>query len=913
VELSFNGVRLPVRVEQKRGLSPDAFHPSPRQKGGKVINRVRCSAQALCVAFAIVLAACGGGGGGGSSGGSDPSTASGLTVSPTSISFTAVQSGAIPPTQNIQITISRPDAVAIVVGFPPSVTPPTWLDQSSNRFSCTPSLSNCTLTAAILTTLLAPGTYATTLRFAITDAGHNILALRDVQMSYAIQPLVGLAASPQSLSFGQLQGAAAPATQTLGISDIGNASYAWNASVIYQSGSGWLNINGAASASGATLPTSLSISVNASGTLGTLNAIVRVTGNGYMLDVPVSHTVSEPTLTRSTASLVFNAPSHGVTPATQDVTLSTQGSLPLNYTTSVTYEPGAAGWLTVPANGTAPGAVTVSVNTTDLAPGIYFATLFVNTAAQTVAVGVTYAVASPSLTFSPASASFTINTASLPAALSQSVGVGSTGAALNWTAASSQPWVTILPTSGSSGSTVTLSLDPVQLDALDPGLHSATISFSYTPPGGSLTSTPLTVSLNLLLPKVTSVTPYVATSGTSREVILRGLGFNSAAGADLKFGGSASVPATGYTVLSDTEIRVTHPSLTAGPALRVSIANQLGNPGIVRSTADLVVVDAPVYAATTIAYPNATAKRPLNIIYDAERQALVVGVAYSFAGPGDIFRYPFASAAWQQPPTTLSVPTYHDLALSLDGKNLFAVLDLSINQLDSVTLAPGPSANSPVSSPSFLAGMTLANDNNAVVTIGLGSGFTGTYRYSIRDRSFVIPIAGDWNLLSAPTGAASADRSRIVLIQSQVSPAQNIYQYTASNGLLSHVNLPLESFGTRPALDRSATRMILSGSLVYNGNFQKLGNIPFSSTVALSPDGSKAYAYSSGTVLRTYDLTGTLANPDTDAFPEIGTTGTPLPSDPGLPPGVLAVMTVSPDGGTLFIAGSDGIVVVPAP
>ena len=166
-------------------------------------------------------------------------------------------------------------------------------------------------------------------------------------------------------------------------------------------------------------------------------------------------------------------------------------------------------------------------------------------------------------------------------------------------------------------------------------------------------------------------------------------------------------------------------------------------------------------------------------------------------------------------------------------------------------------------------------------------------------------------MLSAPTGAASADRSRIVLIQSQVNPAQNIYQYVASSGLFSHVNLPLDSFGTRPALDRSATRIILSGSLVYNGNFQKLGNIPFASTVALSPDGSRAYAYSSGTVLHAYDLTGTLANPDTDVFPEIGTTT--LPSDPGLPPGVFAVMTVSPDGGTLFIAGSDSIVVVPAP
>ena len=201
--------------------------------------------------------------------------------------------------------------------------------------------------------------------------------------------------------------------------------------------------------------------------------------------------------------------------------------------------------------------------------------------------------------------------------------------------------------------------------------------------------------------------------------------------------------------------------------------------------------------------------------------------------------------------------------------------------------------------------MTLANDNNAVATNGLGSSLAGTYRYSVRDRRFVIPIGGEWTVLSAPTGAASADRSRIVLIQSQVNPAQNIYQYVASSGLFSHVNLPLDSFGTRPALDRSATRIILSGSLVYNGNFQKLGNIPFASTVALSPDGSRAYAYSSGTVLHTYDLT---AASNAGLFPEI-TPAVTLLSDPGFIP----VMAVSADGGTLFIAGSNAIVVVPAP
>ena len=375
-----------------------------------MIGRAYCSAQALCVAFTMLLAACGGGGGGS---GSDPSTAPGLTVSPASISFTAVHDGANPPTQNIQITISRSDAALVGLAVP--ADPPTWLDYQ-NRGRLTGSGNNWTYTAAIVSTSLAPGTYTTTLSLGIADANRNILAFRDVQVSYTIEPLVGIAASPQSLSFNQLQGAPAPVAQNLGISELSGASYAWNASVVYQSGSGWLNINGASSASGAALPTSLSISVNASGTLGTLNAVVRVTGNGNTLDVPVSYTVSEPTLSVSPAQLTFNAVRQGPLPLSQLFTLITQTSLPLNYTTSISYGPGATGWLNPPPNGSAPGTKGATVNTTNLALGTYAATLTFTTATQTLSVAVSYVVSEPVLTRSPAQLTFNASsTGTLPA------------------------------------------------------------------------------------------------------------------------------------------------------------------------------------------------------------------------------------------------------------------------------------------------------------------------------------------------------------------------------------------------------------------------------------------------------------------------------------------------------------------
>jgi hypothetical protein len=862
-----------------------------------MIVRVHRSAQILCVAFTLLLAACSGGGGGDSGGGTPA-----LSASTTSLSFTAIQNGSTPPAQQVVLTIS---GGTVFIGIP-SVTGSTF----STSFAITGQTTGA-ITVTPVAPTLAPGTYAGTItvRGCLTDpcasndvAGSPVV----INVSYTIQAQTGFSASPQSFSLSQLQGGPAVAPQTLSLSDLNGGSYAWNASIVYQSGSGWLNINGASAASGPSLPASLSLSINSSLTPGTVNAIVHITGNGNSIDVPVSYTVSQAQVTPSPAQLTFNATNGGASPPTQSITLSTQGGVPVNYTTAVAnYSAGASGWLNAPSIGTAPGTVTVGVGTTALTPGTYTATLVVSTDTQTISIGVTYVVATSSLTFNPSSASFTIGTASLPAALSQSVIVGSTGGSLNWTAASSLPWVTVSPASGFSGATVTLTLDPAQLDALDPGTSSATVTFSYTPPGASATSTPLSVSLNLLLPKVNSVTPYVATSGAPEEVILRGLGFLNAGSTDVMFNATAVSPSS-YTVDSDTQIRVTHPSLAAS-SYRVSFPNQLGNPAIVRSAANLVVVDAPVYAATTIAYPDATAKQPLNIVYDAERQALLVGAGLPIAGAqnGSIYRYTFSGSAWSVTPATLAVSDFRDLALSLDGKKLIAVRGLSINPLDPITLAAGAPTSAPFSSAFFLRGVALANDGNAILTTGVngGTGFSDVYRYSVGDGLFSAPVG---SLYSAISGA-SADGSRAVFVQGGLSPPQNVFQYSASNSALSSVNLPLAQLLRGSVLDRRATRIVLNGNLVYDASFQQLGKIPGSSAVALSPDGSKAYAYTSGTLLNTYDLNGTL---DLNGFfPEIGPPGTTLASDPGSNP----VITISPDGGFLFIAGSDAIVVLPAP
>jgi hypothetical protein len=837
-----------------------------------------------------------------------------MNVSPTSFTFTATQGGSTPAAQEASVSISGgtvfvglgSNSVGGFVNASFAIT-----GQTSGKVTLTP------LSPAFVT----PGTHTGTVvvrgcRDQTCSAGDVDGSPVSINVSYTVQPPTGLRASPQSLSFTQVKGSAAPAAQTLGLSDTAGVSYAWTASIVYQSATtGWLNLNGGATASRGSLPDNLSVSINPTTTIGTLNAIIRVIGNGNTLDVPVSYTLNEPTLMRAPAQMTFNAVASGAPPNTQTVTLSTENSLPLAYTTSVTYGAGQpTGWLAVPASGTAPGDVTVGVNTA-LPFGTYTATLTFATASQMVSVNVTYNLETASLTFTPGSVSFAIGPSSNASALSQTVTVGSTSVPLSWTATSTKPWVSVSPTSGTTSSSVTLTIDPAQLEPLDPGVNSAAITFSFTQPGVGATSTQLSVSLNLTLPKISWVSPYVALSGPAQEVILRGKGFDNAGGAALDFGGTS---VASYVVVSDTEIRLTPPAFAAGPARKIKFPNSLGNPSLVRSNAELVVVDAQAYALKSLTYPDAGPRSVRRISYDAERKTLLVAVSFTDGAafvdtPGAIYRYAFNGADWAATPATANVGGLHDFGVSPDGKKLLVTSGTSVTPYDPVTLATvgSPASVSLPFSSSFIEQLVVANDGNALITTqSTNSGFQDAYRYSIADATFTrfqtlccfIPEAG-----------ASANGSRIVLVQNGVSPPQSVFQYNASSGTFGATSLISSESNPHPALDRNATRILLGSSSVYNSSFQLLGTLPsFAPGAVLSPDGRKAYTYESFTTpgtgkVHVYDLTAAVGG----AFPEIGT-ATATPTEPGFNVGRTR-MTISPDGGTLFIAGENGVLVMPAP
>jgi len=332
------------------------FHPSPEKREGTLINRACCSAQALCVVFTMLLAACGGGGGGSS--GLDLSTAPGLSVSPASVAFAALQNGAIPPAQNIQITLSRSDIAFVVVSYLATPTLPTWLTQSP---SLTCSGPNCTLTGGPITTSIATGTYTTTIRIAIQDAGHNVLAFRDVPVSYAVTS-APVTASPSALNFSSVVGGAAPAAQTVALmGDVG----AWSASPNQT----WI---GAAPSSGSGIG-NVSVSVNPAGLVpNTYNGSVTFNTAGGTVPVNVTLTVSAPAIQPSPNSLTFSGV-NGATLASQSLTIGMNNGAALNWTASA-----ADSWLVLNrTSGTQADPLVVSVNPANgpLASGPYSSTI----------------------------------------------------------------------------------------------------------------------------------------------------------------------------------------------------------------------------------------------------------------------------------------------------------------------------------------------------------------------------------------------------------------------------------------------------------------------------------------------------------------------------------------------------------
>lgn len=400
-------------------------------------------------------------------------------------------------------------------------------------------------------------------------------------------------------------------------------------------------------------------------------------------------------------------------------------------------------------------------------------------------------------------------------------------------------------------------------------------------------------------PVVKLVTPYVAISGVSDSVVIRGIGLGSFSIQGARFGDTA---ATSITAVSATEFRATHPALAAGTyTVRLISSTHQGD---IPSNATLVVVDPVAYAATTLTYPVAPTEAR-RLVYDAERRALV---AVTDAAGGSIIRYAYDGAAWGAPVNAAA--GLRDIALSAKGTQLYGVTATAVTPIDPITLALGTAITAP-SPPanSFLKNIVVGNDDRALITTGIASS-TATAGY-LYDPVTAAVVTNSVSLNNAtPTMAANGATAIVSQGDPTLTADIAVYSYATSNNSLATTSVSLRQNAVAPAVDRAVTRVILNGLRVYgvvSNDLSLFGTLPDTTTaVVMKPNGTRAYTYDPtlGGIV-TYDVS---VDRDEAAYVALGA-ATPLVGNPGS--GVK--MIISPDGGTLFLAGSSQIVVQPTP
>jgi hypothetical protein len=707
-----------------------------------------------------------------------------------------------------------------------------------------------------------------------------------IRVTYAI---AGVTASTNAVNFSSVENIVSAPSLPVTIA----SGSSWTSTITYGGGaSGWLTLN---PSSATTRSTPVTFTASAL-SIGTYNATIVFTSGPATISVSVTNTVVKNLNVGATAAAFTAVAGQPSMPAAFTPSVTSAGGTTA-YGATISYGPGANNWLSV-TGASAPGVLSIVPTTTSLPPGATYTAQIVltPTIGTTVTIPVSYTLSAARLAVNPAAIVFDINAASTSADtyIRRQATTSDSGAQVSWSAVSSVPWLTVSP-SGNSGSAATLALVPAQLTAMQNGAASATVTFTYSGPGFTNATVTLPVTLNLSLPTVHYVAPYVAYVNEQKPIIVRGSGFAQLGGNSLTFNG---VPVAA-TVISDTELRLTPPAFANPVRVVASVANALG---LNRNTAELVVRNHPNYSYFALAIGDAG---PFNqhATYDAERDAVFASahyLSYNQANPNAasyVSRYAYNSANATWALTTKYFDQLSDTAMSTDGRYLLVMTMSKLHIADPVTMDIIRSVDLPTLANGVDQQLAVMNDGTVII-----QGAQSAY-------SLVTDSLSPWNqpnqqyLNVTGISSASLDGSRAV-IATQSSPPQLFYYHDASTN--SIVSTSVQQNVDAGRLNRDGTKY-LAGTGLFDGNFAFLGSIypsggPYSFTKSISPDGTRAYTYT--------DLPPRVHTLDTSIAqdPLVLISSLDLVDDPVAP-----VTLVGLDGKALFLVGRNRFVVLPLP
>jgi uncharacterized protein (TIGR03437 family) len=319
-------------------------------------------------------------------------TGGAIAASPSSLSFTQIVGGSAPAAQSVQVTLS-PSTSSAIFTVSTNVTTPangTWLSASITAGGgSTPG----TVTVAVTPGSLAAGNYTGNVVIASNGATGSPIS---IPVTLTVEAAT-ITASTTPLTFNQLAGGAAPASQSVSVTSTpGPVSFTVASTTT--SGGSWLAATAGSSGTTGTTPGTVQISVNGSSlSPGAYSGFVTITSsgsNGSPISIPVALNVgAAAVLSVTQQSLSFNA-SVGQATTPQTVQLTSTATAP--YTVSTATKDNGT-WLSVsPSSGTAGTTaitLTISANTQNLAAGSYSGTVTISSSIAntpvTINVGLT--------------------------------------------------------------------------------------------------------------------------------------------------------------------------------------------------------------------------------------------------------------------------------------------------------------------------------------------------------------------------------------------------------------------------------------------------------------------------------------------------------------------------------------------
>lgn len=227
-------------------------------QGGLIVPLSNCRS-CLFVIFSILLNACGGGGSEPSA--SKPTASTDLFLSSSLIAFNFEKKGAQPITQSVTASWKNPNVAAVLLGYPPGTTPPSWLNISTQDVG-----SPLDISLTVHPISIEPGVYTVTVRVVSVDVNAKPIDTVDINVNLNLYSKLAISGNT-TIDFNMFNTGIPPRNQSI---TLAGANVNWVATA----SKGWLQLGNTSG----TTPGSVSLGVDTSSfTIGVYTANIVFT------------------------------------------------------------------------------------------------------------------------------------------------------------------------------------------------------------------------------------------------------------------------------------------------------------------------------------------------------------------------------------------------------------------------------------------------------------------------------------------------------------------------------------------------------------------------------------------------------------------------------------------------------------